>query len=266
MMLSRLPEVELKQVPSEDEARRIAADMKSKKIESLTIDVEQSKQKSVACLEHFPFLKQLCVGGHARDIETIASLKSLRELCFLRVTVPDFRFLAGLKSLKLFDMRFGGCKAFDTLAAATRLIGLNLLRLPTLTSLDFVRAMPDLQLIQLDSCKGITRLPDFSNNPKLRKLVLETMNGLVLLKGIETARGLEQLVVMEAKELPPREFEHAVRAPAIKKILAGIGLTTSARYKEAESLIPERLQMDGYYGTRNTEFTFRGYKQPAVPE
>ena len=262
-MLSRVKSRQLKEVPDSDTAKRLADEMQAAGRDSLHVEVEKSKTKSLRFLEHFSFLKYLSVGGQARDLDILAGLTELRELCLLRVTVPDFGFLAGLRSLRIFDMRFGGCKAFDTLAAAKHLIGLGFLRLPTLKNLDFVASMPDLQLLKLDSCKGITRLPDLSSNRKLRKVVLETMNGLESLAGVETAPGLEYLVVMEAKVLPPSEFKRVKRCPSLRKVLVGVGLTTSARNKEAEGYVPADLQMDGYYGTEYQHFSFEGYDQPS---
>lgn len=264
-MLSRVPSRQLKQVPDTDAAKRLAEEMRAAGEVSLDVEVEQSAKKSLKFLEHFPFLKYLAVGGRARDLDTLAGLTGLRELCLMRVTVPDFGFLAGLRELRIFDMRFGGCKAFDALGAAKDLIGLSFLRLPTLKTLDFVAAMPALQLLKVDSCKGVTGLPDFSGNPKLRKIVLETMNGLESLAGVETARRLEHLVVAEAKALPPSEFRRVTRCPALRKVLVGLALTTSARYKEAIDYVPADLQMDGYYGTEYQHFSFEGYAQPAEP-
>jgi hypothetical protein len=264
-MLSRITSRQLTQVPDTDAAKRLAEEMQAAGQVSLDVDVEQSAKKSLKFLEHFPFLKYLAVGGHARDLDALAGLTRLRELCLMRVTVPDFGFLTGLRDLRILDMRFGGCKAFDTLAASKNLIGLSFLRLPTLKNLDFVVSMPGLQLLKVDSCKGVTGLPDFSANPKLRKIVLETMNGLESLAGIETAQRLEHLVVMEAKALPPSEFQRVTRCPSLSKVLVGLALTTSARYKEAIGYVPTDLQMDGYYGTEYQHFSFDGYAQPADP-
>lgn len=262
-MLSRVPDRKIVQVPDDDGAKRLADEMRASGIESLFVEVEQSPLKSVQFLRHFPFLKYLAIGGYARGVETIAALTGLKELCFLRVTVPDFGFLGGLRHLRLFDMRFGGCKAFETLSAASTLIGLKFLRLPTLKSLDFVSSMPRLQLLEVDSCKVIARLPDFSRNPDLRKLVLETMNGLTCLANVETAQRLEYLVVMEAKALPPEEFRRVSRCPSIRKVLVGLALMNSARHRDACNCVPETLRMDGYYGTEYVGFSFRGYTQPA---
>ncbi len=264
-MLSRVTSQQLKQIPDTDAAKRVAEELQAAGRDSLDVDAEQSAKKSLAFLKYFPFLKYLAVSGRARDLDSLAELNQLRELCLLRVTVPDFGFLGGLCDLRILDMRFGGCKAFDTLGVAKNLIGLSFLRLPTLKNLDIVADMPELQLLKLDSCKGITGLPDFSGNRKLRKIVLETMNGLESLAGIEKAPGLEQVVVMEAKALPPSEFQRVTRCPSLRKVLVGLALTTSARYKEAIGYVPTDRQMDGYYGTEYQHFVFDGYSQPAEP-
>ncbi|MBX3442484.1 MAG: hypothetical protein KF774_08750 [Planctomyces sp.] len=250
----------LVEAPDEEGARRLAVEMQAAGERSLEIEVEASKRKSVEFLESFSFLEELTVGGHAKGLDAIANLASLRELCFLRVTVPDFGFLQGLKQLRIFDMRFGGCKAFETLSVAKSLFGLRLMRLPSLQNLDFVSAMPKLQLLDVDSCKGIERLPDFSKNKQLRRLLLQTMNGLISLEGIESARALEDLIVMEAKLLPPGEFARVRQCKSLRGVLAGVGLTTSARYREALACIPENLQMDGFYATENANFAYQGYQ------
>jgi hypothetical protein len=262
-MLSRVPERKIDQIPDEDGAKRLADQVRASGIEALFVEVENSSLKSLQFLKHFTFLKFLTVGGHARDIEAIAALTGLRELCFVRVTVPDFGFLAALHDLRLFEMRFGGCKAFETLAEARNLMGLGFLRLPTLKSLEFVSRMPRLQLLEVDSCKGITALPDFSNNRDLRKLVLQTMNGLTSLEGVEKARHLEYLVVGEAKALPANEFRRVRQCPSLRKVLVGLALMNSARYRDACKCVPANLQMDGYEGTEYEVFLFRGYQQPA---
>jgi hypothetical protein len=256
MMLSNVKRRRIKQVPDADGAKRLADEMQASGSESLFVEVETSAHKSLTFLEHFSFLKYLDVGGHARDLDTIAALAGLRELCFLRVTASDFGFLAGLKDLRLFDMRFGGCKSFETLAVAANLIGLRLLRLPSLKSLGFVGSMPRLQLLEVDSCKGIAALPDLSPNPDLRKLVLETMNGLTSLEGIETAQQLEYLVVSgEAKALQPEEFRRVSRCPLLR---VRVGLGNPAPYRRALACVPQERRL-----TEDADFSFRGYEQPA---
>lgn len=259
-MLSRVLERKIDQIPDEDGGKRLADEVRASGIEALFVEVEKSSRKSLQFLKHFPFLKFLTVGGHARDIEAIAALTGLRELCFLRVTVPNFTFLAALPELRLFEMRFGGCKAFETLAEAKKLIGLGFLRLPTLKDLGFISSMPRLQLLTVDSCKGVAALPDFSKNRVLRKLDLHTMNGLTSLEGVEKARHLEYLIVGEAKVLPPNEFRRVRQCPSLRKVLVGLALTNSARYRDACKCVPENLQMDGYYGTEYESFSFSGYK------
>lgn len=266
MRLSCIKSRKLDRIPDKDGAKQLAQQMQESGEESLSLDVENSPVKSLRFLEHLPFLKYLDVGGKVRHLEAIAALTGLRELCLMRVTVPDFKFLAGLNELRLFDMRFGGCKAFDTLSAAKNLIGLALMRLPSLKNLDFVKAMSELQLLEVDSCKGISRMPDFSKNPALRKIKLETMNGLASLKNIEKANQLEYLVVMETKTLPSSEFKRIVNCPSLRKVLVGPDLMTSARYREAVSYVPEELQMDGYYGTEFEKFSFQGDYQPVESE
>jgi hypothetical protein len=264
-MLSRIPERKIDQIPDEDGAKRLADQMRASGIDALFVEVEHSSRKSLRFLQHFTFLKHLTVYGRARDVEAIAALTGLRELCFVRVTVSDFAFLAGLHGLRLFEMRFGGCKAFDLLAEARNLIGLGFLQVPTLKSLDFVTAMPRLQLLEVDSCKGIAALPDLSNNRDLRKFVLWTMNGLTSLEGVEKARHLEYLVVGEAKVLPPGEFHRVRQCPSLRKVLVGLALMNSARYRDACECVPEHLQMDGYYGTEYESFSYHGYERPAEP-
>jgi hypothetical protein len=262
MMLSDVKRKQIKEVPDAAGAKRLADEMQASGRDSLSVDVDRSTNKSLKFLEGFRFLRYLDVGGRARDLEAIAGLPELRELCLLRASVSNFSFLAGLTELKLFDMRFGGCKAFETLAFAKHLIGVRLLRLPSLKNLDFVGSMPDLQALDVDSCKGVARLPDFSNNPRLRKLVLQTMNGLTSLEGAETAERLEYLVVYGAKALPSVQFAHAARGPAIRTIFVNRVLMTSAQYEEALAQIPDGIHQEHYFGTEVERFDFEGYERP----
>ena len=131
-MLSCVLSQTVDQIPDESSAKRLAELMPAQESNRCSWMTENSSRKSLRFLEHFTFLKYLTVGGHARDLEAVTALTRVAGTVLLRVTIPDFAFLAGLHGLRLLDIRFGGCKAFDTLAEAKHLIGLSFLRLPTL--------------------------------------------------------------------------------------------------------------------------------------
>jgi hypothetical protein len=262
-MLARVKDRYIKQVPDDESAKRLAEEMQSAGRLSLRIDVEKSQGKSLRFLKHFPFLQYLAVGGPARDLDAISGLTQLRELCLMSVSVPDFGFLGGLPDLRILDMRLGGSKSYESLAAARRLVGLSLLRVHALTNLNFLASLPELQFLKLHACKGIACLPDLSANPKLRKIVLDVMNGLETLAGIETAPGLELLVVSEAAALPPPEFQRVTQCPSLRKVHANAAIPPSRRHTESVSHVPHELLLPDYYGTEYAEFIFDGYQQPA---
>lgn len=261
-MLSPVKDRYIKQVPDDEAARRLADEMQSADRVSLRVEVEKSQGKSLRFLKYFPFLQYLAVGGPARDLDAISELPLLREICLMRVSVPDFAFLGGLLDLRILDMRLGGSKDYESLAAVRRLAGISFLRVHGLADLNALASLPELQFLKLHSCKGINRLPDLSANPKLRKIVLDVMNGLVTLAGIETAPGLELLVVSEAAALPPSEFQRVTHCPSLRKVHANAAIPPSRRHAESVRHVPPDLLLPDYYGTEYAEFVFDGYDQP----
>ncbi len=263
MMLSKVKYWQIKRLPDTHSAAELADRMLTAGVHAASVDVTHLPGRSLAFLTAFPFLRYLSVSGPARSLESIACLRDLRELCFLSVKVQSFDFLAELQCLRLFDMRFGGCKSFHTLAAAGHLVGLSFLHMTSLRDLSFVSPFRDLEYLSIHECKQIASLPDLAPCTALRKLVLLTMNGLTSLRGIESAPALEQLVVGEARDLPPTEFARVTRCAAIQKVLVGLAPIGSARHTEALQFVPNHLRMAGYYGTEFENFSFRSYPQHA---
>ncbi len=247
----------LTDISDSERVKAFAERLKSDGISSLIIEVERSPRKKLDVLKYFDFVTHLTIGGKASGLDNIAYLTNLKELCLLRVNVSSFSILESLKNLSVIEMRFGGCKDFNSLKNIDWIDGISFLKIPSLKELIFLEDTASLQILELESCKGIQRLPSLVNMHKLKRIVLMTMNGLQSLSELQGSSSIEELIVGETKAMLPREFEVVNQVPSLKSVMCGIGLTTSKRYRDAIKHVPKHLQMDGFYGTANEYFNIQ---------
>lgn len=214
----------------------------------------KSKKITLAFLESFTALRELSLIGNLKNYETIGKLVGLQRLSLGSLSSPDLTVLAGMKKLERFHLQFGSATDISSVGDLPKLKALGLMRVRGLADLGPVASIATLQYLMLDGLKQVTRLPDFGKLKKLRRVHLETMNGLETLEGLDKAPALEDLIVMECYKLPPEAFACLKGHKKLKAVLPGIGTTVSKKVLDVEAMFPGKL-MDGFYATPHQTFT-----------
>lgn len=223
-------------------------------LEYLNLGEPKSKKLSLAFLESFAALRDLSLIGISKGLETIGGLVKLERLSLGSLSSPDLTILAPLRKLERFHLQFGSATDISPVGDLPRLKALSLMRVRGLADLSPVASLSTLQYLLLDGLKQVTRLPDCGKLKKLRRIHLETMNGLETLEGLERAPALEDVIVIECGKLPPEGFACLKGHRKLKAVLPGIGNIGSKRVLDVEAMFPDRL-MDGFYATPHQVFT-----------
>jgi hypothetical protein len=79
------------------------------------------------------------------------------------------------------------------------------------------------QAVFLQALKQVTRLPSLAALQRLRRVHLETMNGLTDLTPVADAPSLEELLVLGMPQLQPDTFRPFIGHPRFRRVMAGLG-------------------------------------------
>lgn len=237
-----------------DTLAEIGREMASKGHNALKVEKERLGVSSLKFLNHFTHLEAISIYGISRDISVLAELPNLRSVALCSLSTKDVSFLNELEHLEELWIQGSRFKDWDSLRALTTVKAITLFGLRG-DDFGFLSDMKALQVVHFMNCSQLKTIPDFSKLTRLRRLVLDTVNGLEDISGLAGASSLEDLIVMGAKSLPPEAFDCLVEHPTLHRILPGIGLIGSKRYKDLIARLPERLIMNGFYGTANEQFT-----------
>jgi len=239
---------------SEKNLQKLAFDMKEGKQIALSVDIERFTKKDLSFLKHFDHITHLSIRGCShKQIEKIQSLNNLIDLSLLSVKANDYSFLLPMKKLEILDIRLGSSKDFSLLGKLENLKALCFLKINNLKDVSFLSNIINLQYFSINSCKNVTSFPNLSNLNKLRRVHLETMNGLNEIDGISKAPNLSELIVIQSNSLEPNNFNCFIDHVTLKKVLPGIGTLKSKKYRKTCGMFSERT-MDGFYGTENENF------------
>ena len=245
---------QLRKQHSSLQLKELGNEMFSKQQFGLKIEKEKLGVKSLTFLEDYKHLKTLSVYNISKDISIISQLSSLKEIALCGLKLDNLDFLKPLTNLEYVWLQRSQLKDFGTLRNLKQLKAIKLFRLPKLENINFLEDMKSLQYINLDSCSNITEFPDLQQLKHLRRVFIDTMMRLNNISKIAKAPNLDDLIVINSKELPVTCFDSFIGHKSLKKILIGIDLKTSKKYKEIEKRLPKNIQMNGFYGTDNEFF------------
>jgi len=228
--------------------------MKEKNQFALSVDKDRLLNKKLNFLCHFNHLTHLCLRGFSQNqVELIKDIKNLKELILLSCKINSYSFLKSMRELESLDIRFGGTKDFSELGKLKGMKSLALLKIINLKDVSFLAEMTNLQYIEINSCKKIIEFPSLLNLKNLRRIVLETMKGLRDISGVSKAPFLEDLIIMEAKNIDHMQLNFFLKHKALKRIFPGIVRLNSTKFKELSDLFSDRI-IDSYYGTKIEQF------------
>lgn len=195
-------------------------------IKRLTIGNTHSKKLSLEFINRFTNLESLFIEGHKKDFEKIGNLDKLKSMTIRSVTLPSLQPIKEIScDIEELDIKLGGTNNLDLLPEFKKLKYLELWKINGLEDISPISEVVSLQYLFLQAIRNVTELPDLSKLRKLRRVVLETMKGIRDLSAFRSAPVLEELALVDMKQLQPEDFEPIVCHPTLKVLRAGLGST-----------------------------------------
>jgi hypothetical protein len=207
-----------------DGLRHLPADL-----EQLAIGATRAKL-DLTILAPFRELTWLWLERQTKHLSVISGLAALDDLTLRSITMPDLSLLLPLKRLRSLDLKLGGTRDLRLLPHVGELRYLELWMIRGLTDLSAVGQIPSLRALFLQALRQVDALPDFRRALDLRRVRLETMNGLRDLSPLATAPGLEGIELIDMRHLQPEDLAPLIGLPRLTAVTPGLG---SRRKNEA---------------------------------
>jgi hypothetical protein len=192
----------------------------------------------VAGLTH---LRELSLERLAADIDAVGELASLEVLKLRSITLPDLAIFRRLKRLRRFELRLGGTSDLSGIEAAP-LEYLEIWRVLGLADLGPVAALGRLDFLFLQALPRVTSLPDLGAT-SLTGATLDTMKGLVDLRGLAAAPRLDNLALFAMNHIRWEHLEPFVGHPSLRDFVIGTG--SVRRNAELEARLRAALRRNG---------------------
>ncbi len=237
-----------------DKLSELGKEMAMKGQFGLKIEKERLSISSLDFLHDFRHLEEISIYGVSKKISILADLPNLRSVALCSLSTKDVGFLSSLNKLEEIWIQGIRLKDWNSLRQLKQIKAITLFNLRQ-ENLSFLEDMKNLQIIKINRCSKVKAIPSLKNLHQLRRVILETVNSIEDISGISQAPNLKDIIVMGADSLSPEEFDCFKSNKSIRKVLPGIGLMNSKRYKNVISRLPSELLMNGFYGTQNEGFT-----------
>ena len=182
-------------------------------------------------------LKSLSLTRMPKDVEVVWSLPKLEHLAFTGYRDADLQPTGVLKKLRTLYLGFGGMESIRLVDQMPNLAAIEILRTKGLGDLSPLSELAKLQFIALGDLAQVKSFPDCSKLRKLRRVYLDTLNGLEDLSGLLQAAALEDFILINSK-VPPEVIVPLVKHRKLKR--ATIGLASRTAEKEVEEAFGER--------------------------
>lgn len=219
-------------------------------LESLSLMAASSKRPEISALARFSNLKSLCLEDQQKGIEAISVLKKLKNLTLRSISTNNLDYLVGLEGLSSVEIKLGGIKDFDALADLKSLKYLELWLIRNFKSAEFIGDLYKLQNLFMQSLPNIRSLPSLKDQRDLRRLRLESMKGLNDIGGVCQSTGIEEILIVDAKNQEVSDFAPLLEMKSLKRISIGFGSSKKNRQfvELAESIgIQQFLHRDFVY-------------------
>ena len=197
-------------------------------------------------------LRTLSLGRLPKDLEAIGALTGLEDLAFLGFTFKSLDVVRPLKNLERLWIGFGSVPAIGPIGELPKLKALEMLRVRKLGDLSPLAAVKTLQFLALGDMMQVERMPDCSRLTALRRVYLDTMNGLADLSGLAEAPKLEDLIVVNSK-IVPKVFEPIIRGARPKRVT--VGLASRKDTAEVDARLGRRAI--NLFGTADEKFVLK---------
>jgi hypothetical protein len=208
-------------------------------LERLDLHANEHSPLSLAPLAGLTRLRELSLTRLAGDIDAIGDLASLEVLKLRSITLPDLAILRRLKSLRRFELRLGGTSDLRGIEAAP-LEYLEIWRVLGLADVEPVAALDQLNVLFLQALPRVTSLPDLSAT-RLTGATLDTMKGLVDMRGLAAAPRLDNLALFAMNHIRWEHLEPFAGHPSLRNVAIGTG--SVRRNAELEARLRATLRL-----------------------
>jgi len=181
------------------------------------------KTLSLSIIGRFRNLRTLHLEGQRKDISVLAELETLEDLTLRSITLPDLSLLTGLKRLWSLDIKLGGTRNLALLPRLESLKYLELWGVRGLTDVTPIASTASLQFLFLQDLSRVQAVPPLDSMINLRRVWIETLNGLTDVCPIARAPALEEFSAVSMRHLKPQNFRCFLDHPTLRYLNAGFG-------------------------------------------
>ena len=195
-------------------------------------------------------LRSLTLSRLPKHLEAIETLTDLIDLSFLGFTFTSLDVLRPLKNLHRLWIGFGSVPDIAPIGELPQIKALEMVRVRKLADLSPLSSARTLQYLALSGIKKIERMPDCSRLRSLRRVYLDTMNGVTDLAGLTEAPNLEDLIVVGCK-IEADTFSPIIAASKPMRVTVGL------ESRKAEADVETRLgkRSVNLFGTKDEKMT-----------
>lgn len=192
-------------------------------LKELYLQQTRSKKPKISSIQRFEQLEYLYLEGQQKGIEAISNLRKLEKIVLRSISTNNVDYLKNLEHLWSVDIKLGGIKDLSGLTNLKSIKYLELWQVRDLADLSFISKLETLQNIFIQSQKQLTRLPDFSNNKKLRRIYLENLKGLNDFSTLKNAPSLKEFIYVLAENQEPENIIPVLENSSVENVLCGFG-------------------------------------------
>lgn len=192
-------------------------------LKELNLHQTRSKKPKISSIQRFEQLEYLYLEGQQKGIEAMSNLKKLKKVVLRSISTNNVDYLKKLEHLWSVDIKLGGIKDLSGLTTLPKLKYLELWQVRDLANLSFISKLGTLQNLFIQSLKQVTRLPDFSNNIKLRRIYLENLKGLTDLSSLKYAPSLKEFIYALAENQEAENLISVLENSSVEKVFCKFG-------------------------------------------
>jgi hypothetical protein len=197
-------------------------------------------------------LRSLSLARLPKDLEAIETLTGLEELSLLGFTLKSLDVVQPLKNLERLWIGFGSVPNIEPIGELPKLKALEFERVRKLGDLSPLSSVKTLQFLAAADMKQVERMPDCAQLKALRRVYLDTMNGITDLSGLTKAPNLEDLIVVESK-IEAGVFDPIAAYPKLKRVTVGLASRTAEA--DVEAKLGKRAV--SVFGTKDEKFQLK---------
>lgn len=194
-------------------------------LRTLVIEPTRSAKPSLAVLAHCPNIEELEVDGHAKGLDSLATLRHLRLLRLLRSRTKTLDFLTDHPSLERMELLYSSVRDLSPLKTTPLLTRLMLERVRGLTAKDLgTLAGKPFQLLGLESMPHVEDLEALGPAP-IEHLSLDNVRNL---RTLVSLRQWPELAMLGLRDANPRDgsLVEVMRNPALQHVAITATLST----------------------------------------